>query len=362
MRAFLSRINGAQTLENGPFFWASFIVVCVAFAAFPLYGSALGVSNFALFFLYVPMALGLALLWGFTGILSFGQTAFFGIGGYVYGIISINLLPPAGFGAQGYESIAAVAGALVAAAVVAAIFGYFVFYGEVSAWIVPLLTLVLSLVLQTFMSQTAGYQWRVGNALLGGYNGMTSIPSMQIGLLSLSGGSVSFLYLVLVVSVLIYLALRILVNSSYGQALVAIREDVDRTRMLGHNVPRKQVGVFVMAAALAAMSGALYTAWGNYIDPSTMNLSSAALPVVWVAVGGRRSLTAVLLSAVLLGYFSDLLAVRGGQYAFVVQGALLLVIMMFCPEGIFYSLARKFSKSSRARRVIPLPRPTSGSR
>ncbi len=64
---------------------------------------------------------------------------------------------------------------------VAAVFGYFVFYARVQMWIAPILTLVFTLLLETFLGQTAGYQWRVGTVQLGGYNGMTGIPSFQLG-------------------------------------------------------------------------------------------------------------------------------------------------------------------------------------
>ena len=60
-------------------------------------------------------------------------------------------------------------------------FGYFVFYARVQMWIAPILTLVFTLLLETFLGQTAGYQWRVGTVQLGGYNGMTGIPSFQLG-------------------------------------------------------------------------------------------------------------------------------------------------------------------------------------
>ena len=76
------------------------------------------------------------------------------------------------------------------------IFGYFVFYARVQMWIAPILTLVFTLLLETFLGQTAGYQWRVGTVQLGGYNGMTGIPSFQLGELVFFG--YPFFYYVLV--------------------------------------------------------------------------------------------------------------------------------------------------------------------
>lgn len=232
-------------------------------------------------------------------------------------------------------------GAVTSSALVAAVFGYFVFYGQVSGWIIPLLLLVLSLILETFMAQTAGYQWRVGSVLLGGYNGMTGIPSIRIGSVDFGGASVAFYFLVIVLTLAIYLALRMLVNSRYGHVVTAIRDDPERTRALGYNVNFIQVQVFVLAAVLAAISGVLYVAWGNYINPASMGLLSATLPVIWTAVGGRRSLLGVLAATVVLRWLSDALAVRGGEYAFLIMGILLLLTMLFFPEGIVATLARR---------------------
>ena len=346
MRKILNLINGPRTLENGKVFWLLVGIACIIVIVYPFFGSAFGASNYSLFFLYVPLALGLSLLWGFDGVLSFGQMAFFGIGGYTYGVVAINLAPNGGI----LTLVAGLVG-LIIAAVVAAVFGYFMFYGGASGWIIPLLTLVLSLVLATFLGQTAGYQWSIGNAQLGGYNGMNGIPSIALG----SGDSFSFFYSVVFISLFVYVGLRMLVNSRYGAVLVAIREDTLRTRLLGHNVDRRQVEAFTLAAVLAALSGVLYTAWGNYIDPSQMDLSRAALPVIWVAVGGRQSVTAVFLSTVLLGWLTDQLSVSGGQYALVVNGALLLAVMLFFPAGIFYTIARRLQQRRKPQAVQPAP-------
>jgi hypothetical protein len=76
--------------------------------------------------------------------------------------------------------------------------------------------------------------------------------------------------------------------------LVAIRENPERAEMLGYDVRKYQLVAFVLGGALAGLSGALYTAWGQYITPSSMGLTAAAMPIVWVAVGGRKDLTATL--------------------------------------------------------------------
>lgn len=333
-QTFLELLVGRQELGHGPVFWVFFAALIALGAAYPTFGSLFDLSNFASFCLYVPMGLGLALLWGYCGVLSFGQSAFFAIAGYVYGIVAGNLV-----GVPGGTLIGALGG-IAATAAVAAAFGYFVFYGQVSGWIIPLLLLVLSLILETFMGQTAGYQWRVGHVLFGGYNGMTGIPSLQIGPLQFGGATTAFYYLTVVVALVAYVGLRMLVNSRYGHVVAAIRDDADRTRALGYNVNAIQIQVFVLGAALAGVSGVLYVSWGNYISPSSMGLLAATLPVIWTAVGGRTSLIAVGAATLVLRWLADELAVMGGEYAFLIMGVLLLATMLFFPQGIVVSLAR----------------------
>jgi ABC-type branched-subunit amino acid transport system permease subunit len=342
--SFWRTLAGPQELGHGPVFWSCFAALTMAALAYPSVGSAFNLSNLANFCLYIPIALGLALLWGYNGVLSFGQSAFFAIAGYVYGIIAGNLIDVPG------GALLGVVGGIGASAIAAAVFGYFVFYGQVSGWIIPLLLLVLSLILETFMGQTAGYQWRVGSVLLGGYNGMTGIPSIQIGPFDFGGASTAFYYLVIGLSLLTYLGLRLLVNSRYGHVITAIRDDPERTRSLGHNVNFIQIQVFVLAAVLAGLSGVLYVSWGNYINPASMGLLAATLPVIWTAVGGRKSLLAVVAATLTLRWLADTLAVRGGEYAFLIMGILLLLTMLFFPEGIVVSLARRSGRSRSTAR------------
>jgi len=349
--ALLRTLAGSQDLGQGRRFWVVIALIGAALVGYAAVGSEFGRSNLANFLLYVPMGLGLCLLWGYGGVLSFGQAAFFGIAGYTYGILAGNLgdLP-------GATLIAAAIG-LLAASGAAAVFGYFVFYGQVSGWIIPLLTLVLSLILETFLAQTAGYQWRIGRVLLGGYNGMTGIPSLRLGLVEFTGASRAFYLLTVAASLLTYFGLRWLVNARYGHVVMAIRDDTERTRMLGHNVNFIEVQVFTLAGALAGLSGILYVSWGNYANPSNLGLLAATLPVIWVAVGGRTSLLAAFLATLALRALADTLAVLGGEYAFLIMGALLLVTMLFFPLGIIVSLAGVWRRRRRRNGPEPQLRP-----
>jgi branched-chain amino acid transport system permease protein len=111
-----------------------------------------------------------------------------------------------------------------------------------------------------------------------------------------------------------------------------------------------QLVVFVIGSVLAGMSGALYTLWGSYITPSSMGLTAAALPIIWVAAGGRKDITATLLATVLLTWLSQQLAVKGNQYALIWMGAILLTVVLFAPRGLFVSLWKTVHSRAQRRR------------
>src|SRR3954467_836729 len=233
-------LTGPEDIGQSVWFWLGFALVVTFLVYYANLVSEFDASNIAYYLSNIPMALGLSLLWGYTGVLSFGQVAYFGIAGYVYGIIAGNML------GNSWGPLVGSLGSLAACALVAAAFGYFVFYARVQMWIAPILTLVFTLLLETFLGQTAGYQWRVGTVQLGGYNGMTGIPSFQLGELIFFG--YPFYYYVLAVVVLCFLVCRGLIGAHHGKVMLAIREDALRAELLGYDIRARQLATFVIAA------------------------------------------------------------------------------------------------------------------
>lgn len=307
----------------------AFIIFIAAMLVYPLHASPFGVLNVAYFLSLVFLSISLALIWGFAGILSFGQTAFFGLGGYLYGIYTINFV-------GGLHTWLGIVVAVVAGAAAAALLGYLMFYGGVNDVFVGLTMLAVTLVLATFMGQTSGPEWKVGVARLNGYNGMF-VPTLawRDGQ-SLQGKELFYIHLGLLV--IVYMLLRKLTGSRWGYGLIALRENRDRTETFGYNVRLMQVQVFALAGAIAALSGVLYASWGGYIDPSGMGMTAAVTPVIYVAIGGRKSLTAAIISTMILLKLSQSLASSAPEYAFVLFGTLALLAVLFVPEGFVFTI------------------------
>ena len=297
--------------------------------AYPLFVSPYNVMNLTYFLSMVFLSLSVSLIWGYTGIFSFGQAAFFGVGGYFYALFTMNNNVPS------MTPVGLVLGVL-AGALVALIIGYLMFYGGINDVFVGLITLCITVVFETFMAQTAGSQWKIGDVGLGGYNGINGIPNLSFGSFNLIGNS--FYYFVLILFLLIYLGLRLFIKSKYGYAVIAIRENRERTKLFGYNVPKIQMFVFTVGGALASLSGILYAMWGSYMTPSVVGLTASTLPVVLVAAGGRKNLTASVIFTLVYYWFSQSLSASGNEYALIILGVALILVILFVPEGIFVAL------------------------
>lgn len=295
----------------------------------PLFMSAYKVNIFSSFFAGIILCFSLTFIWGYCGTFSFGQAAFYGLGGYLYGLITKNIGSPA-------ATFPALLITIVIVGALAAFIGYFMFYGGVNDVFVGITTLCLTLVLSTFFGQTAGPQWKIGKVLLGGYNGMNGIPTLSLGGLKFTG--LSFYYFCLAVMFIILIAFKIFEHTKWGYTLFAIRENRDRSRLFGYNVPKIQMIVFGVGGAIAALSGVLYACWGGYVSPNIMDMTSATIPVVLVAAGGRKSPTAAMLFGLIYYFVANMLAAAGSEYALMILGASLILVILFVPQGIFASL------------------------
>src|ERR1700761_1416301 len=147
--------------------WNWLAALAVLLAALPLVSETNTPTLLAVWALF---ALSLALMWGYAGILSFGHAAYFGLGAYTYAIASFNI----------GESTVPLLLAILVPMVFAAIIGAMMFYGRISDVYLGVITLVVTLILNRFMNATAGDTYRIGNARLGGFNGIPAFPILNV--------------------------------------------------------------------------------------------------------------------------------------------------------------------------------------
>jgi ABC-type branched-subunit amino acid transport system permease subunit len=305
----------------------------------PLFIDSYYLDNISYFMCWTFISLGLAVIWGMGGILSFGQTAFFGLAGYGFSVISINFLGVAGV------SLWSVILALILTGVFGLIVGYFLFYGGIYDVFIGIVTLAITLVFETFMQQTAGPEYAIGPARLNGFNGMQGMPT--IGFKDIPFGlveGVTQYYFILILALIVLIFLYKFKHSKIGLVFLASKEDRERVSSLGHNVQRVQLIAFVIASILAGISGILYTNWGGYITPDSMGLVSAALPVVYVAASGKKDFFAVFIGCIFFVWLSQTLAINGKQFAIIVMGLILVISTRFFPDGIILMMINKLTE------------------
>ena len=292
----------------------------------------------------VILALSLVLVWGYCGIFSFGQAAVYGIGGYTYGVFALNIAERTG------ETLSALVVAAVAGAVFAAALGYFMFYGNLSNVYVAIATLATALVLFAIVNSTAGSAYRIGDAVLGGYNGMTRIPRITY---RLPGGDpttltrVQFFAVCTCMALALAVALRFAGRRPFGRIAAAVRENETRSSLLGYDVRRHKLWVFTLGGAIAGLAGGFYAAWGRFMSPTVFSLKPAALVVIWTLVGGRFSVGGAFVGVVVVEGLSSALGGPSGDREAIVVGALLILIVLGCAGGVVPTLDRLWRERLR---------------
>jgi branched-chain amino acid transport system permease protein len=335
-------------LRRIPFEVVGMIIVAVVAALLAAVVPEFQALQWTQWILFGLLALSLTFIWGHAGIFSFGQAAFFGIGGYTYGVTAINLINRTG------ETFSAVLAAVVIAALAAAILGYFMFYGKVGDVYVAIITLATTLVLFTIMASTAGPQYAIGQARLGGYNGMSSIPPLSYGWPGSPATPLSVtqtLAIVIGVAGIIAFGLRILLRRPFGRIVAGLRENELRTQLLGYDIRRYKLIVFAIGGAIAGLAGAGYAAWGLFINPVVFSLQQAALVVIFVLVGGRTSLLGAFVGAILLQSLSTSLGGTDSNVTPIILGSVLIAVVLLLPQGIVPAV------SAFAQRLVPQLRP-----
>jgi ABC-type branched-subunit amino acid transport system permease subunit len=301
----------------------SWLAAAIGIAVLPSMLSTFQVVQITVFLVFCLLAVSLDLAWGLAGLLSFGQAAFFGIGGYAYAILGIN----------GTAIGAAMMAAAAAGGGAAAIIGYIAFYGRLSAMFLAVMTLTITLILLQVMGSTADPSYRVGEAVIGGYNGMTNIPSLVLD-------PRAFFWIVGGLLLGTVSLGRLLMIAPFGRVLAAIRENEQRVELLGYDTRWRKLAIFSLSGAVAGLSGALFASWGNFINPEVFSLPQSAQVVIWVLVGGRGSLYGAVLGALLVQAVTQYLGSMGTAYTSLLLGGLLVVFVMLLRNGIMPAVAR----------------------
>jgi branched-chain amino acid transport system permease protein len=264
------------------------------------------------------LALSFDLVWGYAGILSFGQALFFGSAGYGTALLARDL---------GITSIFIVLPAsLVIGLFVSLALGGFLLLGRH-----PPTTIFVAL--GTLTGSYAADRLARGWYYLGGQNGIPAIPTMTAGSYAVVEGPV-FYYLAFATLVLVYLLCRFLVRSQFGLALAGMREQEARIAFFGYRVQQLKAMVFSLAGAIAGLAGGLYAFHEGFVGPTMPGVVFSTQIVLYVLFGGVGTLIGAVIGVIAVEIVSFWLADNYQQVWPIILGLLLLLIILFRPSGL----------------------------
>jgi urea transport system permease protein len=306
------------------------------------------VALFGKYACYALLALSIDLIWGFCGILSLGHGAFFALGGYAMGMYLMRQIGTRGVYADpilpdfmvflnwkelpiywyGFQHFAyAALMVMLVPGGLAFVFGWFAFRSRVTGVYLSIITQALTFALMLgFFRNNLGF---------GGNNGLTDFKDILGFNVQAETTRTALFSITCVALMLAFVLCRALITSKFGKVLIAIRDAETRTRFLGYRVESYKLFVFTLSACIAGVAGALYVPQVGIINPSEFAPGNSIEAVIWVAVGGRGTLSGAVIGAVLVNYAktfftSGFLA----PYWLFMLGSLFIGVTLLLPRGI----------------------------
>lgn len=288
------------------------------------------------------LALSLGLVWGMGGILCFGQSAFFGLGAYSYAVAVSNM----------GDSTVPLLLSIVVPAAFALVLGYLIFFGRLSDVYMGVITLTVTLILFNLVNSTAGPEWTIGNAPLGGFNGIPNVAPLNVpGKLDETISPGGLFHLVVGTLIGIYALLRALMAMKFGRVVVAVKENEQRALLLGYDTRVYKLMVFVLGAAIAGLAGCFFANWGAFTSPTVFGLAQSAQIIIWVMVGGLGTFTGPVFGAILIQWLTTQLGTQQTFNASLILGAVLVVFVLLVPKGIVPSIGVALERIVQKKRL-----------
>ena len=274
-----------------------------------------------LFGIYSMLALSLNLVVGMSGLVSLAQAAFYGIGAYATAI---------GMTSLGLGFFTTILLGMVINAAIAFVVGKILarFQGDYYAIVSAGLSIIVFSILLNWKSVTNGPL------------GIFGIGKPEIAGYAFYSNS-AFLMLTLVFSLVIYAIYWWIDRSSFGRVLKALREDEKLTQIMGYKTKYYKSVIFVLSAALSGVSGAFFASYIAFIDPSTFQLKEGIFLFTIIIIGGLSSARGSVIGALILISLPEVLRFIGlpyetaAQMQQIIYGAMLLLMMIFKPQGLF---------------------------
>ncbi len=371
---------GKRTLDYAAYAVFIGLILCA-----PLVLEEFWLNRIAKFLVYGLLGVAIALSWGYAGILNLGQGLFFGLGAYMMAM-SLKLASPTSLQQGSATPVPdfmlwnaepgaktdlccinhgsflwtpfqnpwfGIGMAVLAPVLVATVIGWVMFRKRISGVFVSIIMLALVLLVRLVVIDA--------QPLTNGFNGLTDLGNLVVFGMELDPYEVVTYYVVAGTLALALIATRMLVETRAGLILQAIRDDQNRVRYLGFDVPLYQVFFFAVSAAIAGVAGMLYVVVAQFASPTFMDLSFSITMVVWAAVGGRASLLGACIGAIGI----NIIEAGASETQALVQawraviGLIFVLVVLYLPRGVagFASDAADTVLSRFGRKRPPAARP-----
>ncbi|MCX8085183.1 MAG: branched-chain amino acid ABC transporter permease [Calditerrivibrio sp.] len=270
----------------------------------------------------------LNILFGYTGVISLGQAAFFGIGAYTSGILTVH---------YGFDPMLTILLGIVFSVIVAFLVGYPTL--KLHGHYLAMATLGFGMIFYILFNEFTN--------LTGGPSGLVGIPKLSLFGVVLDNESKFFVFMA-IYFVIFSILLELFDKSYYSYKLKFIKESEFASKSFGINVAKTKISVFVFVAGLTSITGSLFAFYSGFISPVSFNLKYSIDIFVMATVGGLGSIVGGTLGASLLTLFPELISTFE-DYEMVVYGTLLLIVVMFFPQGLAGIFKKVFGNYVKSR-------------
>jgi len=333
------------------------IIAIFMIVVFPLLNAQGLVSNFTInlwgkYLCFALLAISVDLLWGYTGLLSLGQSLFFALGGYMLGMHLMLMIGEQGVYAQagknpnllpdfmvflghtflpsfwkpfyslGFSALMVA----VFPGVIAAIFGFLAFRSRIKGVYFSILTQALT--------YGAALLFFRNSLLMGGNNGFTDFKVLLGSDLRAAATQRGLFIATAVTLLIVYLGCRFLSQTKFGLVQRAIRDGENRVLFSGYATAHFKLFIFVLSAVISSVGGALYVPQVGGINPSVMTPEKSLEAVVWVAVGGRGTLLGPVLGAIVINALKSWATRAFPDLWLIILGGLFILVVLFLPGGL----------------------------
>ncbi len=337
-RSFTQIVRKPQALvaaaRNNVELWANLLIIGWALGFMLWQGVGFAITVGTVFAIWAILSVSLNLVVGFTGLLSVGHVGFFGIGAYTVAILTSDAkyeqLRTEAIPTFGWPFFAALPLGVLLAGIVAIAVG--VVFNRFRDDIYVLVSFGFAII-----SFNVFLNWR--NLTRGAF-GIHEIPRPAVGSWVLDR-ELEFLIFALALLGLIMLLSWLIVTSSFGRVLTAIREDEQAIAVFGYRTTHYKLAVWTISAMMAGLAGGLFASWTRFVDPNSFILLESMLLVAIVILGGLATIWGSLLGAMAfvlleegMRFLPFLPAIHIGQARLVVLGILLVLLMLFRPQGL----------------------------